>query len=307
MKSEAAQQHCFIQGLTLQIGDPASGLFIMAIAVHTFALVISGRKLPHKWFVVAILGLWAFLLVLLIVPLGLHGADLFVPSGAWCWIDEQYETERLLAHYIWIFIAEFGTFVLYTILFFYLRHRIAESAVLGSQHMEGLRRLKRVVGSMMIYPIAYVVLSLPLAAGRMASARGNTPSVTYFCISGALMTSSGFVDVILYTMTRRNLLKDMERSSRDRSYQRDDYISGHIATITAASHREPRRKNPLRGNAKRRDEEYGDGEGSTDNIVQKDVELSQMGKVYQETTIEVTHQTVDWEDEASRRQGRTPR
>ena len=74
---------CFIQGLTLQIGDPASGLFIMAIAVHTFALVISGRKLPHKWFVVAILGLWAFLLVLLIVPLGLHGADLFVPSGAW--------------------------------------------------------------------------------------------------------------------------------------------------------------------------------------------------------------------------------
>lgn len=211
-------------------------------------------------------------------------------------------------HYLWIFLAEFGTLVLYTIMFFYLRHRIASSALLGSHHLEGLKRLRRVVSSMMIYPLAYVVLSLPLAAGRMASAQGNTPSITYFCISGALMTSSGFVDVILYTLTRRNLFHDMERSNRDRSYRREDYLSGHIATVTAASHREPRRMNPFRSSAKGRDE-YGDGQSSTDNIVQRDVELTQMGKVYQQTTIEVTHHTLDagWE-ESNRQQGpRAPR
>lgn len=195
-------------------------------------------------------------------------------------------------HYVWIFLAEFGTLVLYTIMFFYLRYRIASSTVLGSHHLEGLRRLRRVVSSMMIYPLAYVVLSLPLAAGRMASAKGNTPSLTYFCISGAMMTSSGWVDVLLYTLTRRNLFHDMERSNRDRSYRQDDYLSGHMATITAASHREPRRMNPFRSSTKGR-EEYGDGQGSTENIVQGDVELAQMGKVYQETTIEVTHHTVD--------------
>ena len=74
---------CFIQGFTLQIGDPASGLFIMAIALHTFALVITGRKLPHKWFVTGIVALWTFLLLLVIVPLGMHGPDLFIPAGAW--------------------------------------------------------------------------------------------------------------------------------------------------------------------------------------------------------------------------------
>lgn len=55
----------------------------MAIALHTFALVITGRKLPHKWFVTGIVALWTFLLLLVIVPLGMHGPDLFIPAGAW--------------------------------------------------------------------------------------------------------------------------------------------------------------------------------------------------------------------------------
>lgn len=74
---------CHLQGMSLHIGDPASGLFILAIAVHTFALVISGKKLPHKWFVVAILSVWVFLLILLVIPFTRHGGHLFVPAGAW--------------------------------------------------------------------------------------------------------------------------------------------------------------------------------------------------------------------------------
>ncbi|KAL1973264.1 hypothetical protein VTN31DRAFT_5899 [Thermomyces dupontii] len=35
---------CHLQGMSLHIGDPASGLFILAIAIHTFALVITGKK-----------------------------------------------------------------------------------------------------------------------------------------------------------------------------------------------------------------------------------------------------------------------
>lgn len=74
---------CFLQGLWLQIGDPSSGLFVLAIAAHTFMLVTLGRKLDHKPFVASVVGIWIFVAVLVLIPTASHGADVFVPSGAW--------------------------------------------------------------------------------------------------------------------------------------------------------------------------------------------------------------------------------
>ncbi|KAJ5082227.1 hypothetical protein N7532_011270 [Penicillium argentinense] len=283
-KIKSGTAGCFLQGLWLQIGDPGSGLFVLAIAIHTFLLVVWGRKMSYKVFVTFICSIWAFVALIVIIPLGMYGADVYVPSGAWCWINEDYETVRLWTHYIWIFLAEFGTVVLYAIMYFYLRRQIAASSILGNSQLESLKRLRRVVGYMTIYPVVYIILSLPLAAGRMATANGNTPSVTFFCCAGAIITSSGLVDVVLYTLTRRNLIIDSE-PSQDRSYNKFASSKGHrgdthLTTITAA---EPKsRKMGLH------DEDL-DRDGSTDNIVQPGVEMGPMGgKVYQETTIEIT-------------------
>lgn len=74
---------CFLQGLWLQIGDPASGLFVMAIAIHTFLLVALGQKLSHRVFTICVVSIWAFICVLVIIPLASHGRYVLVPSGAW--------------------------------------------------------------------------------------------------------------------------------------------------------------------------------------------------------------------------------
>ncbi|KAL1963482.1 hypothetical protein VTN77DRAFT_8063 [Rasamsonia byssochlamydoides] len=316
---------CFLQGLLLQIGDPGSGLFVLAIALHTFMMVTSGRKLEHRWFVTAVVGVWAFLAILVIIPLASHGADIFIPSGAWCWINEAYETDRLWTHYLWIFLAEFGTVVLYAIMFVHLRRRIAASTILGSSHADSLKRLRRVVSYMVIYPVAYVVLSLPLAAGRMASERGTGPSMAYFCLSGAMMTSSGFVDVIMYTLTRKNLLIESELSrdrDRDRSYNHTHSNSLHsrrpnhltTTTITARDNSTPikessrKKGNPLRSvwaGDNNNNEFDPERDSSTELIVpNKDVELTQMGKVYQSTTIEITHEPADMAESVDSRSSR---
>ncbi|KAJ5663881.1 Glucose receptor Git3 N-terminal [Penicillium longicatenatum] len=281
-KIKSGTAGCFLQGLWLQIGDPGSGLFVLAIAIHTFLLVVWGRKMSYRTFICFVCGVWAFIAIIVLVPIGMYGADVFVPSGAWCWISEDYETVRLWTHYIWIFFAEFGTVCLYAVMYFQLRKQIAQSSILGNSQLESLKRLRRVVGYMTIYPIVYIVLSLPLAAGRMATANGNTPSLTFFCCAGAFMTSSGLVDVVLYTLTRRNLIIDSE-PSQDRSYNKFASSKGrrgdNLTTITA----EPKsKKNAI--------SEDTDRDGSTDNIVQPSVELGPMGKVYQETTIEITHE-----------------
>ena len=225
-----------------------------------------------------------------------------------CWINEEYEPIRLWTHYIWIFLAEFGTVCLYAIMWFQLRRRISQSAILGASHTESLKRLRRVIGYMVIYPVAYIVLSLPLAAGRMATARGETPSVTYFCVAGALITSSGLVDVLLYTLTRRNLILESEPSA-DRSYNRfassknNPRTTDHLTTITADPKLSRADISALR-TRRGRDDDIEDTmrDGSTDNIVQNSgVELAPIGKVYQHTTIEITHEPAYPSEEDSQR------
>ncbi|KAL4948551.1 G protein-coupled glucose receptor regulating Gpa2-domain-containing protein [Aspergillus filifer] len=284
-KVEANTAACFLQGFWLQIGDPASGIFVLAIAFHTFYIVALGKKLSYRVFVSIVIGLWLFVAILVIIPLGSHGADVFVPAGAWCWISEKYEPIRLWTHYFWIFFAEFGTITLYAVLWLQLRRRIKQSAILGSSHTESLKRLRRVVGYMVIYPIAYIVLSLPLAAGRMATARGDTPSIVYFCVAGALITSSGLVDVLLYTLTRKNLIVESE-PSMDRSYNKFSKGRKGLSSTTDKNMRTD--ISALRTYKGGDDEESRDG--STDDIVKNTnaVELAPVGKVYQHTTIEIT-------------------
>jgi hypothetical protein len=64
-------------------------------------------------------------------------------------------------------------------------------------------RVKAIARLMVVYPIVYVICTLPLASARMASMSGRPPSLARLCLSGAMITSNGWLDVLLYTLTRR--------------------------------------------------------------------------------------------------------
>ena len=59
---------------------------------------------------------------------------------------------------------------------------------------------------MVLYPTIYVICTLPLAAGRMASMTGVTVTYWYYCLAGAAIASCGWLDVLLYACTRRALV-----------------------------------------------------------------------------------------------------
>jgi hypothetical protein len=60
---------------------------------------------------------------------------------------------------------------------------------------------------MIVYPIIYIICTLPLATLRMISMSSNSNlSFGWFCFAGAMITSNGWLDVLLYTMTRRIML-----------------------------------------------------------------------------------------------------
>lgn len=74
---------CWAQGWFVSTGDLASGVFIFAIALHTFMAVVRGYKLPSYQFYSAIVGCWVFVYAMAIVAVAMHPDDIYVRAGAW--------------------------------------------------------------------------------------------------------------------------------------------------------------------------------------------------------------------------------
>mgnify|MGYP002620275370 FL=1 len=58
----------------------------------------------------------------------------------------------------------------------------------------------------LLYPIIYVVCTAPLALGRIATMAGIKVPISYFCTAGALITSNGWLDVLLWGLTRHRIV-----------------------------------------------------------------------------------------------------
>ena len=182
--------------------------------------------------------------------------------------------------------------------------------MLRQQHQDNLKRLNRVVVYMVIYPFVYVVLSLPLAAGRMATARHVAPSKTYFAVAGSLMALSGFMDVAVYTLTRRHLLIETDASGNDNAYAYTDTkgFQTHIST-TGGKEKKFRVGNKMRRGLQTvesaNDTVNDDRDDSTEDIMRKgDMEMGNLahGGVYQETTIEISSEPVEPADQLKQQQ-----
>ncbi|KAK3674294.1 hypothetical protein LTR78_005763 [Recurvomyces mirabilis] len=211
----APSSACFAQGWLIHSGDVGSGLFVLAVAVHTFYTAVYGRRISNKMFASGIVGLWTFAYFLTAVGVGMHGDKYFVKAGAWCWVSSAYEADRLAFHYIWIFVIEFGTILIYLVTFYQLRRKTRQlfAGPLGdntTRNTATIEAVNRITKLMTLYPCVYVLLTLPLSAGRMWSMahHGQAYSNVFACLAGSLITSCGWVDSLLYTLTRKRLLKD---------------------------------------------------------------------------------------------------
>lgn len=100
------------------------------------------------------------------------------------------------------FTSEFGNVLIYALIYTILIHRMRN----GYYSTEQAKRVKSISNLMVVYPLVYVVCTIPLASSRMASMSGNPPSLARLCLCGAMITSNGWLDVLLYTCTRRIMI-----------------------------------------------------------------------------------------------------
>lgn len=161
---------------------------------------------------------------------------------------------------------QFGTILIYIVTFVRLRQKTKSLFAKSHQgsnppNMATVHAVNRITKLMTLYPCIYVLLTLPLSAGRMWSMSHNSKpySDEYALVAGAMITSCGWVDTLLYTLTRRRLLKDtMPQSSRREGSGNWDKGLGsqgitHTRTVTVEGgqmmdtleHRGPMRQGPV--------------------------------------------------------------
>lgn len=145
-------------------------------------------------------------------------------NEAQCWISPAHETERLVCHYLWTFVNEFGTIVVYGVLFLYL-HRKLERLRRLNPDLDASKSINRATRCMVLYPLVFVIATLPLAVGRMCTASGKALPDKYFFGAGSLLASCGWLDAVLYTFTRRVLLKSGPGGGNSNAYG-SSYLGG---------------------------------------------------------------------------------
>ncbi|KAF2275986.1 integral membrane protein-like protein [Westerdykella ornata] len=202
---------CFAQGWLVSTGDLASGVWCFLIGLHTFASVILDYRLKPRTFFVAIVAMWVFIYGVSVIPVAMFEEESYVRSGVWCWIHHDLKDLRLWTHYVWIFIFEFGNVIVYAIIYTILLQRVRSGAYTPSE----AKHAKAISNLMVVYPIVYVVCTLPLASARMAAMSNKPPSLARLCLSGAMITSNGWLDVLLYTLTRRIMIFSDEPPADD--------------------------------------------------------------------------------------------
>ncbi|KZV97695.1 hypothetical protein EXIGLDRAFT_764202 [Exidia glandulosa HHB12029] len=217
--------YCTAQGALKQVGDVGVALSILAITVHTFAVLFFHWTPPesHKIPIIVLALDWLFIVLVVSIAYGLHGRRYYGITGLWCWITALYPVERIMLEYFWLWATALVNVVLYVPLFFALRGnivvshpatyggwpRVSFSATTPGAPWAVQRDAKqhlRMALLMLCYPAIYLITILPTSIARFLAFGGHNVADVATIVCGLLFSSSGIFNVILFTTTRPMLL-----------------------------------------------------------------------------------------------------
>ncbi|KAI0080281.1 hypothetical protein K474DRAFT_299653 [Panus rudis PR-1116 ss-1] len=227
---------CTAQGALKQVGDVGVALASLAIAVHTFfVIVFSWQPSKRPTLAISILVvIWAFLILTVSISYTTHkgknyyGDTQYCRSDsdrgvtfsdllAGCWITADYPAQRIALEYFWMWMTALLNILLYVPIalrlggFFVVEGRRVR--VLNWRARQQLNTVldrgdtsHNIAVKMLFYPAVYTCTVLPIAIVRWRSFMGLCVPWAATVIADVIFASSGVLNVLLYSVTRPNLL-----------------------------------------------------------------------------------------------------
>jgi hypothetical protein len=215
--------YCTAQGVVKQLGDTGVALISLAIALHTFGVLIFRWKSSHIHALSAIGLICLFITLMIGITCAIHKGDTFYgDTKYWCWITANYNRERIGTQYLWLWIAAFVDTILYVFLALVVKgfviiegskvriatgeDRVRQSST--SRSGSGKDVTSTVAISLLFYPAVYIITVLPIAVVRWIPFSNPDAYVPFgaTAFAGVLFGLSGLFNVILFAFTRPHLL-----------------------------------------------------------------------------------------------------
>ncbi|KAK8869227.1 G protein-coupled glucose receptor regulating Gpa2-domain-containing protein [Apiospora arundinis] len=252
---------CWMQGWLAMTGKLSASACLVFASGLTYLTVVRGYSASPRALLASIGVVWLFTHVLAgtgvaITHNGRGGGGWFNWSNGWCWVNSNYRELRFWLGYFWIFLSVGVTILIYGAIFTTMlrqkklswRHMpdLEEGDEQPTRLDRGRKAPPRPSGyhpAFLVYPFIYLVVTGPLATGRMLTMAGYDVSMSYYLFAGALSASHGFLNATLWSMCilfmdRREQeelgLDRFMRTPKERTYGNMVWIQGGTGPAVGA-------------------------------------------------------------------------
>ncbi|KAH9012904.1 hypothetical protein EDB85DRAFT_1900043 [Lactarius pseudohatsudake] len=203
---------CTAQGVIKQTADVGIALWSLVIATRTFLVLF--LRVPDKRYTmwITLIANWSLLGAIVIAGPATTSDKLgpfYGISGIWCWISPNYSTKRIALDYMVMFISALLAFILYLLVFLKMRGIVRaqphSTSVASADRERNEKYEHKLARQMLLYPIAYTILILPIACCRFFAWTGHEVPFGVTIFSDFIYLMSGLVHVVLFASTRRIL------------------------------------------------------------------------------------------------------
>ncbi|KAG8954536.1 hypothetical protein FRC03_011444, partial [Tulasnella sp. 419] len=227
---------CTVEAALRHVGAVGEALFTLSIAVYTFLVIFLRWNIPNvRWLPLAVNGaIVVFLILMVSISVSIHRDPFFYgPAGLWCWVVAEYPGEKIGLEYGIFWFVALTNILLYVPLFLSLRKEARHGW--ANDNTQQRREGMTIARKMLVYPIAYIILILPMSVIRFIGFYNPEAVIpaAWQAIAGVTFGASGLINALLYIITRPRLLPSLRIGADDDNSEMVSFASGGIVETRA--------------------------------------------------------------------------
>lgn len=209
---------CITQGITKNVGNVGGAIWSLTLSIHAFDVLFLRNQQKKRTVYITLVALWVVIFLIdLIGPVLVEKADagpFFGISGYWCWITASYPLSQVFLEYIWMFFSAFACGIIYLLIYLRLRGNLGGSGLKmkfrripkAEQWAVKLSRdevdssMYKLSQQLMLYPLVYLFVILPIAFGRFLFYVAEVP-FWYIILADFIFNLNGFFNVAIFLYT----------------------------------------------------------------------------------------------------------